>query len=258
MNCKDFREIADTYLSDELLVETNHGVFQHLEGCAVCRDELGFRREVRQRLRLSLKTSDEFQLSPLFARRLQSKLKEEAIGQTFWLHWKLSAALLAGLLIIASIGTILLYTQRQTAQSYLVEISKKAIARHEDCGLKHVREWEENAGKISAEKSSFVNCLESSETEILEAHDCEFEGKRFTHYILKRGGKMISVLKNTSENGFQANTNPGTTITCEKEKGLQMASFQNREDLIFVISDMSEAENLSLARTLSDNLQREV
>ncbi len=254
MNCRDFREIADTYLSDELLVETNHEVFQHLESCAVCRQELSFRREVREKLRLSLKTSNEFQLNPMFAQRLQANLKEEAFRQTSWFSWKNLTPLVASLLVIASLTVTLLYRQKQTAQSYLVEISKKALNRHEDCGLKHVTEWEANAGKISAEKISFVKSLQSNDTEILEAHECEFEGKHFTHYILRRGKKIVSVLKNTSENELQTNTKAETSITCEKEKGLQMASFKNGEDLIFVISDMSEAENLSLARTLSDNL----
>ena len=33
MRCEDFREIADSFLSDELLVETNHEVVRHLEDC---------------------------------------------------------------------------------------------------------------------------------------------------------------------------------------------------------------------------------
>ncbi|NJM54427.1 MAG: hypothetical protein HC846_14250 [Blastocatellia bacterium] len=60
MNCRDFREIADSYLSDELAVETNHEVFQHLENCAKCRQELSSRREVREKLRFSLKTHPSF------------------------------------------------------------------------------------------------------------------------------------------------------------------------------------------------------
>jgi predicted anti-sigma-YlaC factor YlaD len=47
MQCREFREIADSYLSNELMVETNHGVIAHLEQCAECRQELKARRELR-------------------------------------------------------------------------------------------------------------------------------------------------------------------------------------------------------------------
>ena len=114
------------------------------------------------------------------------------------------------------------------------------------------------AWKVPPEKISFVKSLQNEDTEILEVHDCKFEGKSFTHYILQHHGKLISVLKTASENVTETNTNIENPIICEREKGLQMASFKTGEDLIFVISDMSEAENLNLARTLSDNLKSEV
>ena len=44
MQCCDLREVADSYLSDELLVETNHEVIVHLEACADCHRELSARR----------------------------------------------------------------------------------------------------------------------------------------------------------------------------------------------------------------------
>jgi anti-sigma factor RsiW len=51
MQCREFREIADSYLSNELMVETNPRVIAHLEQCAECRQELKARRELRGKLR---------------------------------------------------------------------------------------------------------------------------------------------------------------------------------------------------------------
>lgn len=251
MNCKDFREIADTYLSDELLVETNHGVFQHLENCANCRQELATRREVREKLRVSLKNSPEFQMNPIFAKRLKANLREEAFQQKSWFNWKIFAPVFATLLIVVTLSFALFYRQTQT--DFLANLSHQAINRHEDCGLYHLKEWQENTDKVAVEKVSFVKPLQNSDTKILEVHECEFEGKRFTHYVLQRNGKVVSVLKTASENSLTANTNDEDSIICKKEKGLQMSSFKLKEDLVFVISDMSESENLSIARILSDS-----
>ncbi len=77
MNCKDFREIADSYLSDELLVETNHEVLRHLENCAECRREIATRRDLRERLRFAVKNSPQSQLNTAFATRLKTDLREK-------------------------------------------------------------------------------------------------------------------------------------------------------------------------------------
>ena len=51
MQCRELREIADSYLAEELLVETNHDVLRHLEGCPACREELGARWQLRATLK---------------------------------------------------------------------------------------------------------------------------------------------------------------------------------------------------------------
>ena len=251
MNCRDFREIADSYLSDELIVETNHEVFQHLENCPHCRQELAVRREIREKLRVSLKNAPEFQMNPAFANRLKTNLQDEVFQKKTWFNWKILAPALASLLIVIGIPFFLFF-QKNTPPNLLAEISEKAIERHEDCGLKHYKDWEKNIGKLEAEKISFVKSLENNETQILEVHNCKFEGKTFIHFVLRHNGKIISVLKTASENAVVTNPNTEDSIVCQREKGLQVSSFKIGEDLVFVISDMSEAENLKIARQLFD------
>jgi hypothetical protein len=81
MQCREFREIADSYLSNELMVETNHGVIAHLEQCAECRQELKARRELRGQLREAFIKSPENQLRPEFAARLSTQLHDYALGK---------------------------------------------------------------------------------------------------------------------------------------------------------------------------------
>ncbi len=81
MQCREFREIADSYLSNELMVETNHGVIAHLEQCAECRQELKARRELRGQLREAFIKSPENQLRPEFAARLSTQLRDYSLGK---------------------------------------------------------------------------------------------------------------------------------------------------------------------------------
>ena len=80
MQCREFEEIVDSYLKDELSVETNHDLLKHLEACAACRTELAARRETRAQLRLAFDAAPEFQLRPEFTFQLRNHLKAEALG----------------------------------------------------------------------------------------------------------------------------------------------------------------------------------
>ncbi len=81
MQCREFEEIAGSYLKDELLVETNHDVLKHVETCPACRRELAARRETNAQLRRAFDTAPEFQLRPGFAFQLRNKLKAETLGK---------------------------------------------------------------------------------------------------------------------------------------------------------------------------------
>ncbi len=84
MRCQEFQEMMDSYLSDELLVETNHEVLHHLENCPACRGELGARRELLARPRSAVKHAPDARLNPAFARRLENRLRQTALRLTVW------------------------------------------------------------------------------------------------------------------------------------------------------------------------------
>src|SRR5688572_15180015 len=81
MQCRDFREVADSYLSDELLVETNHDMIAHLEACSECRRELAARREVRTTLRAAFTKAEELQIQDQFAERVRERLRDNVPTQ---------------------------------------------------------------------------------------------------------------------------------------------------------------------------------
>ena len=81
MECEQVRQLADSYLSDELIVETNHQIISHLEHCADCRRELAARRELRTRLREAFTNASENQIRPEFLSRLSEQLRDQALGR---------------------------------------------------------------------------------------------------------------------------------------------------------------------------------
>jgi hypothetical protein len=117
MQCRDFREVADSFLSDELLVETNHDVIAHLETCADCRRELAARRELRTILRDSFAKAEELQMPDEFASRLHSELRIAVTSGAMSLSMLPRAWMIAaGVIVALTFGAIAVW-QRQRVQT---------------------------------------------------------------------------------------------------------------------------------------------
>jgi anti-sigma factor (TIGR02949 family) len=52
--CFRIRAFLDSYLNDELLVETTHEVLRHLENCTDCGAELGRRQQLKSLLKRAM------------------------------------------------------------------------------------------------------------------------------------------------------------------------------------------------------------
>ena len=56
--CEQTRKYLDSYISSELLVETNHDLLRHLDGCAACSAEAEARARLRNRLKAAVQSQD--------------------------------------------------------------------------------------------------------------------------------------------------------------------------------------------------------
>lgn len=273
MQCREFREISDSYLSDELLVETNHQIYRHIESCSDCRADFAARRGLRQKLKAAVRNADEFQMDQVFANKLKIGLKEAALYENAWkrmlLRPKLIVPVLASLLVTAALGVVFFNfnTPDEIAKKLntlsandLTDISLKAVLQHEDCALEKLTTWEALSKQESAERAAYTEKVlkpldagSSGNVVLLHAHDCIFEGKTFTHVVLKDHGKVVSVFFDKSEELTARPENAVDPIMSEKLRGMQVASFRSGSQVVFVVSEMSESENVRIARILSDS-----
>ena len=75
MRCRDVRELADSFLSEQLLVETNHELLRHLDTCPDCRADMADRRALRDGLRTAFSRADDLRPRPEFAAELLATLR---------------------------------------------------------------------------------------------------------------------------------------------------------------------------------------
>lgn len=308
MRCQELKEMMDSYIGDELLVETNHEVMRHLESCAACRDELAAHRKLRARVRSAVKNSPAMQINPAFAARLRSDLRETALQPTFWqqirrgkfINLKFLSFAAAGLLFAALFGAVLFNRSpspneivlmaetnqsrqaneipqpaeapmAQAVQAAWREVAHTAIGDHENCALDYrlkeepitLAEAARKFGRFNKDldKAVIAAVRESpaeapgDKIEFLEAHSCVYEGRRFAHVVLKYRGRVVSVLI-TDTDLPDAN---GEIIAVQSgDERMRAASFPAAHHAVFVVSDLTEAENSAIARIISPSVRRHI
>jgi anti-sigma factor RsiW len=278
MQCRDFREVSEAYLSDELLVETNLHVFRHMENCQSCRSDFAARRALRNKVRSAVVESPEFAVSKAFERELAVRLREKVVSEAGWRRFFAVPRILvpgfAALLIAVFAGFVVFQSNFSSATdqladvgigltSYLTKVSFEAIGNHKNCALEKMEKWEAGNLPVSEDgmemASKVIVPLRASfadDVEILHSHDCIFEGRRFSHVIVRRGGRTLSVFFDRSNESRHLAAEEGVkdSIICNKENGMQVASFRANGYAVFVVSDMPEPENLEVARSISDSM----
>lgn len=323
MLCSDFYEIADSYLGDELLVETNHEVLQHLEGCAACRRELAARRELRARLRAAFASAAGRGTTPEFAERLRADLRSKALGQAktrpiFERIGGRHIAVAASLLLAVGAGFFTLQQRRSStpaasrsevaanaerARIAVVtghggeqeaspahsqespvmrnagfELSEAAAGDHRDCAIKfnlaeHPIDLEEAGRKYDRAFIDLASVVKTrsegltGQVEFIEAHSCVFKGRRFAHIVLKHRGRVVSLLvagREQDETAAHAGQSAPPddarrgVIACSLSGAFQVSCFETARHAVFVVSDLSEAENLAVARTFAPSVQEHI
>jgi hypothetical protein len=297
MQCRDFREVADSYLSDELLVETNHDVIAHLEACNDCRNELAARRELRATLRTSFANAEELRVDDEFAARLRDELRATASSQAMPPATRRRAlmAIAACLLVITTLALIVVWRRSKTSPQLAareqrdanvadikphptpgddaaydanvlpVAMSELAAGDHRNCAINHRLPQspiplEEAARRLDRAYLDLTKVVTSDEAiEIVMAHACMFQGRWFAHVVVRHNGHLVSLLVTQLE---QTDSLPATqthariarhnqVIACSRVGDYQISCFRTSRHAVFVVSDLSEAENLAVARTLA-------
>lgn len=272
MQCNDFRDIADSYLSDELLVETNHDVLRHLESCATCRSDLAARRQLRYELKTKFKASPELRPPDGFAQTLKTHLRDQAAGRSTIVVPRIAYVGLAATLLIA-IGVGLFAVRRWRADqrelTAWMSLTNSATGDHRECALEHklgatvisldeaARTYDRAYGSL-ADRASLQASLPNG-AQLLDAHSCAFEGRRFAHLVIKYHDQTVSIVATKNELNNRAPTPmPGDIAAPLKSDSYQIAAFQTANHAVFVISSLNEPDNLTIARSVSPLLEKQL
>ena len=261
MNCRDVREVADSFLCEELLTETKHEILRHLDTCPTCRTELDARRRVRSALRTAFSRAPELQPAGEFMDRLRDQLRQAAVHkQRSWAPSSRWLAIAAGLVLAAGVTAAVL--NRSSAPTE--KLAQDAIGDHRNCALKYrlVRNpvpLEEAAQRFD---SAFRLLLDAPPdalstpdglVRVTERHSCEYGAHRFGHVILQYRGRVVSLLLTANDRTSVATETAEAIphVIGRPMEGLSVVSVNGTRHAIMLVSDLEKNELTQLAGVVS-------
>ncbi len=301
MNCQEFNRIIDSYLSDELLVETNHDVLRHLENCRDCRDQTSAHRELRTRLRDVVRGTPEMMIDGAFATRLRVHLCQTALSPgifeklTAFGGLRLGAAFACVALVVIGALFLLKPQPNETAnvvanisvtqdgviqanKTRIVEavrvawvsLSEQAIDDHKNCAVQfNLAEKPISLDEAAVRFGAYNKDLDKpvaaalkktfpgkgpDRVELLEAHHCIRDGRGFTHIVLRQKGHKISVLVTDTD----LPTDVDNIDEFHADGTMHTTGFRVGRHAVFVVSELSEAENAVIAHAIEPVIRRHI
>jgi anti-sigma factor RsiW len=271
MECRDVREIADSFLADELLTETNHEMLRHLERCPVCRADLAARRALRDRVRRAFQSTRDLDPSPAFITQLGTRLQDAAHqrqarrGVRFQGWWALAAT------VLLAVALGLAYRGRDwiTATGAL---ARAAVGDHRNCALQfRLAEKPISLEEAAQRYGPAFRVLEQMPPDdvmtavgpahVLERHACVYGGRRFAHVVFEFRGERVSLLVTAVEGGVQFALTDEALLhvtSAGRIDDMSVASFRSTHHMVFFIGDVAQADLVKLADAVAEPLYREL
>ena len=275
--CEKTRRYMDAYISNELLVETNHEMLRHLETCPACTAELDARGRLRSRLKTAVQNQP---VPPALSASVRERIRRRQTSP--WTHWALASA--AGLALcvaawlanpwqqplpdLADRAAQASYIQRVSAT--VVSVFKSGLGDHIHCAVfrKYPRNpptVEEMEAKLGPEYQGLLPLLQPvvpSGYRIVMAHQCTWGSRHFVHLTMRKGDDVISVVITKKEPGETLNalspatTESGVPVYQSTAERYHIAAFESERYLAFVVSTLDGPSNLQLAAALAPAVRR--
>jgi hypothetical protein len=251
MTCAEVKRLVDSFLAEELLVETNHQVLAHVAGCHTCRALLDDRRRLRASLRGAWDRSEETAPRPEFLASLATTLATGASvarGRTLW--WRRWPAFAAAAAVVVAVG---IAGRAGIGAFRLSALVHAAAGDHQDCAVAFrltekpisledaARRFDPAFGSLAALELPAAG--PRGPIRILERHACVFEGRRFAHLVLRYDGQLVSVLVGDSHQ-------PGFGPSARQVNGVSVAAFPASRHAVLVVAALDSQQTLELADTV--------
>ena len=239
--CQKFRAKLDSYIDNELLIESNLEMIEHFKRCTSCTQEEQERRNVRRRLRDAVR---EVPVPAGLEGRIRDRLRQPKQPQPKKLFLMAIAAVLA-----LCFGVFRLRDPSST-------LLRMAFDDHLHCAVLHhptprVPGEPNQLPERLTSLASLVQQQVPSEFSLKLAHECQDQGRSFVHLTFDDGQHLLSVVIARRVSGESL----GNGIRQAARDRFQLAAFESGKFFVYTVSDLPEQANTGVLAQVSPAVQ---
>ncbi len=278
--CDQTRKYLDSYVSSELLVETNHELLRHLETCSTCSAEADARVQLRTRLKAAVQNQS---VPPELPARIRERIRDHEslpLLGAGWIRWATAAA--ASLLV--AVGIWMNYAPErmpaladrsgqkdyiQRVSSRLAAVLKVGLADHIHCSIfrKYPKDppaqaqMESDLGPSYRGLLPVVRAAVPEGYRIVMGHQCGYAGRRYIHFTLEKNGELLSLVIAKKGDGETLEGLPlsGETSDIPIHQSAagryQVAAFDAGNYFAYIVSDLKGRANLQIASAMAPGVR---
>ena len=275
-NCQETLHQLDSYLDGGLTAVARNSVEAHLEQCPGCAQELAVLRALRFQVRSAVQNAE---IPEYLETRVRARLASDRRRHSS----ALKLLPVAAAILILAVTTFayqrgyMRWTPR-SKESYIASISgqvamlmRVGLGDHVHCAVfrkypKNPPTTAEFVKKMGLEYRGVIPIVREhvpSDFQILLAHRCTYHTRQFVHVVLRSDSALLSVVIARKGEGeaFRAQelvpalSEAGISIYNSSVQRFQIAAFESRDDVVYVISDMAGQRNMEMMQALAPALK---
>jgi anti-sigma factor RsiW len=236
LDCQHVREVMDSYLSEELSVETNHGVLRHVTECRDCAAELKRRRRLRA---LLVETLD----VPVDDERVRARIAQAVDRQQrSWRHIVRFGGIAATL--IAAVAVAYWAGRRVDAAAF-----DDSAEDHIACALSYPEGAAYDPTRAAQnlappfERIADAVGLSHGVYHVIDAHMCPYKGRNYAHVVIRGDGQTLSIFAERAERGTlpaaPTTVLAGDTLDVHSTTrlGYRVSAVAMRDHQVFLVSE---------------------
>lgn len=274
-SCEAVRNHIDAYVDNELAPDSRDEMLQHLTACQSCQAELEARTTMKQQLRRAVLSQE---VDPGLQLRIRAALRKDHHPAWWKPQFVAAAAMLAvsfGGVIAYQLGHLRFTAASQEAfvqqvSSRIPGLMRVGLGDHVHCTV--FRKLPKQAPTLDAlvqtmgpKFSGLLPIVQSKMPgpyQVVMAHQCRYQGRRFVHIAVQGDSKLISLVISRKAEGetfgrehlSAALTNSELPIYRAGVQRFEVAGFETHNYLAYVVSDLSQDKNLLLTASLAQDV----
>jgi hypothetical protein len=269
MECREVRQLAESFVSEQLLVETTQVVVAHLGRCPACRTEVDGLRRLRAAIKAAFDASPELRPQTEFVSRVSTRLQSRAERRPRLAALRRWEALAAMLIVLAGAGAGL----RAWSALGFAAVLHAAAGDHQFCALTYklterpialgeaARRYDAVYGALETVEPS-TGALSGGPVRVLERHSCIYDGRRFAHIVVRYKDRPVSILvaQKATLSGLVGPGPPSGAGPADMPEtaGFRVAAFRVSQRMVFVVSALDQADVRDVAQAMAGPISKAV